>query len=102
MTVKIIRLMNGEEIIGKTDDGIMAVTVSKPAAIIVQPDPNSGRATMGLVEYLPMGKTKDILINKSHIMFMYDPMDDVENAYNKMFGSGLISVKQPSIMSLTK
>jgi hypothetical protein len=50
----------------------------------------NGKASMGLLDYLPMAKNKEIVVSSSNILFVYEPMVDVENAYNTSFGSGLV------------
>jgi hypothetical protein len=45
---------------------------------------------MSLVDFIPMAKTKEIVIDPRNIMFTYDPDNQVENAYNENFGSGLV------------
>ena len=46
--------------------------------------------SMGLVDYLPMAKNKEIVVSSNNVLFIYEPMVDVENAYNQSFGSGLV------------
>ena len=92
-SVMVVRFFTGDEVIGKVSAfGQHNIAIKKPAAIVMQPGAN-GKASMGLLDYLPMAKNKEIVVSSSNILFVYEPMIDVENAYNKSFGSGLVIPK---------
>ena len=92
-SVMVVRFFTGDEVIGKVSAfGQHNIVIKKPAAIVMQPGAN-GKASMGLLDYLPMAKNKEIVVSSSNILFVYEPMLDVENAYNTSFGSGLVIPK---------
>jgi hypothetical protein len=92
-SVMIVRFFTGDEVIGKVGAfGQYNIVIKKPAAIVMQPGAN-GKASMGLLDYLPMAKNKEIVVSSSNVLFVYEPMVDVENAYNQSFGSGLVLPK---------
>lgn len=92
-SVMVVRFFTGDEVIGKVSAfGQHNIVIKKPAAIVMQPGAN-GKASMGLLDYLPMAKNKEIVVSSSNILFVYEPMVDVENAYNTSFGSGLVIPK---------
>lgn len=92
-SVMVVRFFTGDEVIGKVSAfGQHNIVIKKPAAIVMQPGAN-GKASMGLLDYLPMAKNKEIVVSSSNILFVYEPMIDVENAYNTSFGSGLVLPK---------
>jgi hypothetical protein len=89
-SVMVVRFFTGDEVIGKVSAfGQHNIVIKKPAAIVMQQGTN-GKASMGLLDYLPMAKNKEIVVSSSNILFVYEPMLDVENAYNTSFGSGLV------------
>lgn len=95
LEVLALRLITGEEIIGKV--GLMGnmVRVVKPAAIMLQPPTSAaGKANMALLDYVPMAKTKEIVIDPRNVLFTYEPDLQIENAYNQNFGSGLVLPKK--------
>ena len=92
-SVMVVRFFTGDEVIGKVSAfGQHNIVIKKPAAIVMQPGAN-GKASMGLLDYLPMAKNKEIVVSSSNVLFVYEPMVDVENAYNQSFGSGLVLPK---------
>ena len=89
LEIVMLRLLNGDEIVGKV--GVMGnmIKVVKPAAVMIQPAA-SGKANMALVDFIPMARTKEIILDPRNVMFTYEPDNQIENAYNQNFGSGLI------------
>jgi hypothetical protein len=65
------------------------IRVLKPAAVIIQPTA-TGKTQMALVDFIPMARTKEIILDPRNVLFTYDPDNQVENAYNQNFGSGLV------------
>jgi len=98
--IMMVRLINGEELIAKVQLADDMLQIIKPAGIVMQGDPSTGRAQMGLVDFLPMASKKEISLHVSKILFTYEPMADVENAYNSMFGSGLVVPQKKSILTI--
>ena len=97
-SVMVVRFFTGDEVIGKVSAfGTNNMLIKKPAGIIMQPGSN-GKTSMGLLDFLPMAKTKEIVVSSSNVLFVYEPMVDVENAYNQMFGSGLVLPKNNLIL----
>jgi hypothetical protein len=45
---------------------------------------------MALLDFIPMAKVKEIILDPRNILFTYEPDNQVENAYNQNFGSGLV------------
>jgi hypothetical protein len=92
-SVMVVRFFTGDEVIGKVSAfGQHNIVIKKPAAIVMQQGAN-GKASMGLLDYLPMAKNKEIVVSSANVLFVYEPMVDVENAYNTSFGSGLVIPK---------
>lgn len=95
-----IRLVNGENIIGKIENTAngagegsafkknSSIKIINPTVIAIAHD--QGKPNMGLVDYLPFSDKKQIVIDETHILFMYELKNEILNAYNVMFGSGLI------------
>ena len=49
---------------------------------------------MALVDFIPMARTKEIILDPRNVMFTYEPDDQIESAYNQNFGSGLVLPKK--------
>ena len=93
LEIVMLRLLNGDEIVGKVGVVGNMIKVVKPAAVMLQPSA-SGKANMALVDFIPMAKTKEIILDPRNVMFTYEPDAQIEAAYNHNFGSGLVLPKK--------
>ena len=91
--IMMLRLINGDEIVGKVSGVSNVIKVSKPAAVMIQPGA-AGKANMALVDYIPMAKSKDIMLDSRNVLFTYEPDDQIEAAYQQNFGSMLVLPKK--------
>jgi hypothetical protein len=84
MSIKIMKLSTGEEIIAdvisQTED---TITVQDTLAIMLKPA-NDG-FTYGFIPWVPMVEG-DKEISLAHVVFLGDPAEDARNAYANMFG----------------
>jgi hypothetical protein len=90
MSVKILKLASGEEIIG---DVILPadrfeVDIKKPVRIISVPT-QDGEMT-GFMPWLHYTDDDPITIHRDHVVCVVDPVNDVLNGYNSQFGSGVV------------
>jgi hypothetical protein len=91
--IMMLRLINGDELVGKVSVVSNVIKVSKPAAVMIQPGA-AGKAQMALVDYIPMAKSKDIMLDSRNVLFTYEPDDQIEAAYQQNFGSMLVLPKK--------
>ena len=86
--IKVIRLINGEELIGECkDEGPIGIELSKVG--IVQMIPTQKGVNIGLYPFAPYAKEEDFIFKQDHILTTFTPDVDLLNNYNKMFGSGI-------------
>jgi hypothetical protein len=89
--VKIIRLLNGEDLIGEVvhqDD--VSVQVKHPLRVVLVPSKaNPEQPAVGLGPYAEYSDEKTFTFNRSHVTVMYTPITEFINQYNSMFG-GLV------------
>jgi hypothetical protein len=93
MTIKVIKLVTGEEVIGDMkpsgphDDRI---TVDKPCAVmLVSSKSTPDQHSMALIPYAAYTADHSIEIYKKSIVWTAELADDVLNQYNSIFGSGI-------------
>jgi len=83
MTVKLIRMSSGEDLIATViseDDKILTIKDS----IVAVP---TGTGSIGFVPWSPLlnKSQKELGVNKSFVVYIAEVDDDVLNQYNKMF-----------------
>ena len=98
MSVKIIKLLTGEELIAKvlpSSDSV--VILQNPVRIVVMPnriDPKT--PNIGFAPWAEFSDDREFVVDKSHVGAIMTPIKDFVNQYNTMFGklvtpqSGLI------------
>jgi len=92
MSIQILRLTTGEELIGEVsvdDDG--GYVIECPSMIgMMQSD--TGEPNMAIQQYLPHsedGAEVKIRISSSHVVFSFTPLDEIVNHY-KAARAGLV------------
>ena len=85
--VKLIRML-GEEVIAEVvSEGDTTITVKNAVRIVVIPDQvNPKNPQVGLAPFLQFSEDKEMVINKSLVITVVNPMTDFINQYNSLFG----------------
>jgi len=81
----ILILGNGDQLIASVHEQNGAYVCEDVLNIIVQPDPESGRMQMGLMEYLPYADMSAGIAIPTHMVIIAVPGKDLNEHYNKKF-----------------
>ena len=90
MTVRIFKLVTGEDIIASATERAADFALKSPAVIMLQNTENG--MSVAIAPYAPMIE-KNLLLYKTAIVSFGEPDLQLENEYNVRFGSGLILAK---------
>jgi hypothetical protein len=111
LNVKLIRLLNGEELIADVVDqpsklmestpfsvDPTKVTIKNPIRVVVMPqrDPKAP-PSIGFAPWLEFAEDKTITLDKSHILFIVKPVQEFINQYNSLFG-GIVAPSSKLIL----
>ena len=97
MAVMIVRLINGDELIGDCEVNETGVRMKEPAQIHLGMNPQTGKINVGFLPYANLLKETSIHLKADHIIYTGEPIQDAYNQYNTMFGSGLVVAGPGSI-----
>lgn len=87
MKVKVFKLINGEELISEISNYYdQTVELKKPAQIMVQQTERG--MSVGLAPYMPYVEG-DVHLYRNAIASEGDPVEQMQNEYNRLFGSGI-------------
>ena len=89
MTIKAIKLVNGEELIVEiVDDGDVELTFTNPVACVLQ----RGKDGATVLCFMPwiQASNPPFTIKNNHILVIAEVADDVKNGYNQIFGAGIV------------
>lgn len=88
--IKVVKFRTGEEIIADVTDTDNKFVLDKPALIQLMPsrsDPN--QIMLGLIPYAQYTKHHELSVLKTDIIWSEEPVDDLYNQYNSMYGTGI-------------
>jgi len=95
--IKVFKLLNGEEIIAKTEPSGLGYTLNDPAAIVIQQTEKG--VGVGLAPYMPYAEST-ITLYATAIGTEGSPSKNMENEYNRIFGSGIEVVPASALSGL--
>jgi hypothetical protein len=89
MTVKLITFKTNQTILADVTEQDNVVLAKQTVQVVVQPQ--NGQPMMGFVPFLEFTQEfkTGITFNKSDILTINTPVVELENEYNRLFGSGI-------------
>ena len=91
MSIKVVRLVSGEELIGDWNEE--KTIINNP--VIMVP---IAKDQLGFQPWIPYSDQEDIQLKEQHIMTVLTPDKKLQNEYNRVFGSGLIVPEDDKII----
>lgn len=85
--IKIVKLVTGEELVAEVSESPTELSLKNPQKFMLTAE---GLASMPL---MPLSKDKEYKISLNHVLLMAEPEDDIKNAYNSQYGSGIVVAK---------
>ena len=83
MNIKVVRLVSGEELIGKWNEE--KNTITNPVVMVPV-----AKDQLGFSPWIPYVDEEDVQLKEQHIMTVLTPDNKLQNEYNRVYGSGLI------------
>lgn len=84
MKIEYFKLVTGEDVISMAETTGDIVILKNPMIFAIS------REGVGMMPFAPFAKESKMSINKCHILAFGEPEDDIKNAYNSKFGSGIV------------
>jgi hypothetical protein len=87
MNVKYIKLLNGEELSAEVVTEDLKTTIKNPIRLVLMPskaDPKNPQ--VGLAPWAEFSDDKEIVLDRSHILCIMTPIQEIVNQYNAIFG----------------
>lgn len=88
--ILIVHLTSGMEVLSDVEDKGDTLLLKHPTHIAVGHNPQTGQVDVHMAPLLPLGAHKEITIPKTSVLFSYEPVTDIKNKFNSLFGSKLI------------
>ena len=88
-TIRVYKMISGEEVLGmQVEENDSTYTIENPASIMMQQQPD-GRVGVGLAPFMPYASEKTVIVNKMAVCASANPATEMQNEYNRIFGSGI-------------
>ena len=91
MSIKVVRLVSGEELIGGWNEE--PNTITNPVVMIPV-----AKDQLGFQPWIPYAEDKEITFKEQHIVVVVTPDTKLQNEYNRVYGSGLILSEEETII----
>ena len=83
MTVKLIRMWSGEDVIADiTEESSDSITITDPIVAV----PSQKQGQIAFAPWSPLLQKDKLEVTKKYIVYMADPQEDIIEQYNSMFG----------------
>jgi len=97
MTLRILRLLTGEEILGDIlEETDTHYKVKNPCSIGLAMG-ESGKPALNMQPMLMLADQKVVSIKKDHVTFDVSVAIEIKSKYNEFFGSGIVLAKKSII-----
>ena len=91
MTVKLIRMWSGEDVIADiVEESTDSIVITDP--IVAVPSPQQGN--IGFAPWSPLLKKDKIEVTRKYLVYIADPQEEIIEQYNSMFGKLSTPTKQ--------
>lgn len=88
MTIQILKLVTGEELIGDVEQN-GNFSIKQPCALQMVVSRSDGTPSMSMIPYAFYVEGHVVNISKEYVVWSAKPVDEVYNQYNRIFGSGI-------------
>lgn len=85
MSVKLLRMSTGETIIAELLSWQDSTVLVKNPCVIVQNEKG-----VGFMPMVPYANANTLSLAENHVIFQVEPVTELMNEYNRVFGSGII------------
>lgn len=101
MTVKVCRLVSGEDVISDVEVDHNGYIFRNPALIVVQ-QTNDGRVGAAFAPFAPYAKDGEVRIFKNFVAGEMELDVKLINEYNRIFGSGIMIASASDVPSIVQ
>ena len=88
MTVKVIMLQNGLEIIGDVKDNVTHYNIEDPVMLQMAPTAD-GKFTYNMAPFMPYAEERVYPFDKKDVIMIVTPQKELYNSYSKATGTGI-------------
>lgn len=92
--IKCVKLITDQDLIGKVEFDVLGnINITNPAMVVMIPSESSEKMNLGLVPWIQIADQKTFRLERSNVLTTFDPVLNVLNNYNRIFGAGIVVAK---------
>lgn len=95
--IRLYKFTSGEEILADVKEDHSDFIVIGDAVTLIYRQQEAGKMSVGFAPYMPYAQG-DITINKHSISASSDPVDDLKNEYNRIFGGIIVAPANDTLL----
>ena len=101
--INIVKLVTGEELIGTVERTQDHIVIKSPCLLQVVPSRNNPeQPTMGIFPYASYTKNHKVNISLNFVIWSEEPVQELYNQYNTIFGSGIVVADGSNVVDFNK
>ncbi len=85
MPVLFLKMLDGEEVVSEATKSEAGYVLTNPAKLMLS------HQGLGMMPYNPFVSDKSITLPESFVVYTATPEDEIRNAYNEKYGSGIVT-----------
>lgn len=98
MEIKLVKFVNGEEILGEVTDLQNTIHIKNPIRVVIMPPSAvNPKPSVGFADWIPYVKEKEFVLDKKDILFVKEPVDEFITQYKAIF-TGLALPEKPKLI----
>lgn len=87
LNIKYIKLLNGEELVAEVVKDDLRTVIKNPIRLVIMPSKTDPKTpSVGLAPWAEFSDDKEITLDRSHILAVMSPIQEIVNQYNSIFG----------------
>lgn len=93
MNIKLVRMLNGDDVIADVDVNVTRVNMKNPLRVVVMPSAAGQSPNVGFAPWSPFSKDTDFKLDMAHVLAIMEPIDEFVQQY-KMSVSPIVTPPQ--------
>jgi hypothetical protein len=81
MNIKILRMLNGDDVIAEVDVQVTRVNMKNPFRVVVMPNAAGQSPNVGFAPWAPFSKETGFKLDIAHVVAIMEPIDEFVQQY---------------------
>lgn len=97
MNIKLVKLLNGEDLIADVNVVVTRLDIKNPLRVVVMPSAAGQSPNVGFAPWAPFSKDTDFKLDMAHVIAIMEPVEEFVQQY-KMTVSPIVTPPQSKLI----